>query len=216
MANLQSLLQSFLLRNRYCPLPGIGSLVLQMQSSQLKDAGTLICAPVYQISLSPEVKHLEPLLSYLTYSLLGTKEDAQKLLHEFCEGLKNGLEASQNSFSIFGQWIKLSDGHISFVGNTWHHAADTNEWSIPLAVHEDAEHRVRVGEDDRSSTEMQEVIQKIKSGKNKFRWVSGVILITMIIGVFTYLYFAGFLNSHFGLFKKVQLNDPPATYQSIP
>jgi hypothetical protein len=216
MANFQNILQSFLLRNRYCPLPGIGCLTLQMQSAQLKDAGTLICAPEYKITISSDAQNPEPLLTELTYVLLVSKEEAQKRLLEFCEGLKNGVEASINSFSSFGQWIKSSDGSIAFVGNTWHHAAQTNEMSVPLAVHEHAEHRVRVGEDDRSSTEMQDVLQKIKSGKNKFRWIVGLILITMTIGLFTYLYFAGFLNSRFGLFKKVQLNDPPATYQSIP
>jgi hypothetical protein len=216
MDNLQSLLQSFLLRNRYCPLPGIGCLTLQMQSAQLKDAGTMICAPEFNITISQDTRNLEPLLADLAHALLVSKEEAQKRLADFCEGLKNGVEASIQSFSSFGQWIKSSDGSISFAGNTWYHAAQTNEWTVPLAVHEDAEHRVRVGEDDRSSSEMQEVLQKIKNGKTKFRWVAGVLLFTIIMGVFSYLYFAGFLNSHFGLFKKVQLKDPPATYQSIP
>lgn len=212
--SIQSQLDGFILRNGYCPLPGIGSARLQANSAQLRDAGTSILAPQYQLVLEKEETSSDALLEHLAYGLLISKSEAEQALHDFCNKIQTDLQLHGNLFSAFGNWVMEKNG-LNFQGDSWCHAQQESVLSVPLAIHADAAHLIRVGETERTSEDMHETIRQSKISKRNFVQIGGWVMIAIILVLFAYLFTTGKLGTEFSLQKNLPVQDPPATYQMI-
>lgn len=212
--SIQAQLDGFILRNGYCPLPGIGCVRLQTISAQLQDAGTSILPPQFRLVLEKEEASSDALLEHLAYGLLISKSEAEIALKEFCNKIQAELHSSKILFSAFGNWVKEKD-ELIFQGDTWFHDQQHSVLSVPLAIHADAAHLIRVGETERTSEDMHETIRQSRITKRNFVHVSDWILIAIILGLFAYLFASGNLGTEFSLQKNVPVQEPPATYQTI-
>jgi hypothetical protein len=212
--SLQMLLHGFLLRNGYCPLPGIGCVRLQTTSALLQDAGSTIKAPQHQLVLEREIESMDALLSHLSHGLLLSKTEAEQSLQRFCNDIKLDAKIASSLFSAFGNW-SFERNKFQFQSESWHHAHQHGGLPVPLATHSDASHLIRVGESERSSDEMQQALQQSTSSKRHLKKLGVWLLLAGILVVLAYLFTSGLFNADLGFQQTIPVQKPPSTYQTI-
>jgi hypothetical protein len=171
-------------------------------------------APQYRLVLEKEETSMDALLEHLAYGLLINKSEAEQALREFCNKLQTDLQSSVELFASFGKWVNDKNG-LNFQGESWVHVEKDSVLSVPLAIHADAAHLIRVGEDERTSEDMQETIRQSKKTKRSFILIGGWVIIATILGLFAYLFASGKLGPDFSLQQRLPVQEPPATYQTI-
>ncbi len=208
------LLHGFLLRNGYCPLPGIGCVRLHTTSAMLKDAGTALMAPQHQLVLEREIESMDALLAHLSHGLLLSKIEAEQALQHFCTDIQQDTSLASSLFSSFGNWT-IERKKIEFQGDTWQHVDQNGILPVPLAVHADASHLIRVGESERSSDDMQLSLQQSTTSHRHLKNLGVWLLLAGILILLAYLFISGMFHADFGLQQTLPVQAPPSTYQTI-
>jgi hypothetical protein len=157
---------------------------------------------------------MDALLTHLSKGLLISQVEAEKTLQDFCQEIKRDLSLASSLFSSFGHW-SFDRNETTFRGETWHHANLAVISPVPLAIHADASHLIRVGDSEKSSEEMQDTIRESKKTKNRFGQMAGWVLIAIIIGLFTYLFASGLFNADLGFQRTIPVQEPPSNHQKI-
>jgi nucleoid DNA-binding protein len=210
---MYELLYKFLVKYKTIDLPGVGNFTLRVQPAQSSFVDQSFLPPKYYIAFVQDrivadvdaqeeatvtQKRIAPsrkVFSWIAVNYGLTEREAVIRFNDFLFELKKELDAGKKIiWSRIGTLEKDTDGELKFNG-------DTNglPWLLQTAakkvIRENAEHTMLVGETERTSAQMSEILLNPRSVKDKraYWWVWPL---AVIIAIFIFL---GWYFSEYGI-----------------
>ena len=196
---MQKTLYEFLVLNRSVSLPGIGTIFIRRDRAQHDFGDRQFISPTIYYTLDP--RNDEPskkLFAWLSASLNVSELDAAKSLHDFSLSLKNRLsEKGEVIWENVGKLRRDIAGNVKLDSVT---VALQSEQPVTVekVIREKYEHTVLVGEQEKTSVEMEEYFAETAPGRN-YMWIIAIVLVVLCI-MFIGWYFSekGFTPSSAG------------------
>jgi nucleoid DNA-binding protein len=158
---MQQYIQKYFALNRSVTLPGIGSFSVETQNAKLDFIDKTLYAPVYKICYNKYDAPDEKFYRFLSRETGVEENNAAEDLKNFSDSLKEQLK-KDHSITLPGiGTLKKNALHYDFV------AENAVQKYFPTItaeriIRQNAEHTVKVGEDERTSTQMHEHFQQKK------------------------------------------------------
>lgn len=178
----ESLYQYFL-KYKQLSLPGIGTFFLERTPASVNFPEKRLDAPVYSVSLQASgAAPSRSFFSWLGAALQVSERDAVIRFNDFAFELKKSiLSGAKVNWKGIGQLSKGLAGDIKFIPGV----ALMPESPVPAEklVRENAAHKVRVGEDERTSEEMTAYFNQAEEAKDYWwAWalITGLVAIMFI------------------------------------
>jgi len=211
-------LYRFLIRYKKLTLPGIGTIALHLQSSRSEVADRHFSPPSYFFTLEKEDEVPKgKLFSWLASHFSTTDSEAVIQFNEFIFNLARKLkEGREIHWQRVGSFQKELTGEIKFTS-----AKEELSWLENVQgqkiIRENAEHRMLVGEVEKTSTEMNRLLNSAVSQK-KFQWWVWPVAILVAIFIFLGWYFSehGMTPVSTGNHSKNSPSDAPSGYKLTP
>ena len=210
-------LYQYLILHKELPVPGIGTFLLERKSAEVDFPNKKINPPSYSISMQPG-SHLpgKDFFSWLANALGITDREAIFRFNDFAFEMKKQVsEGTVINWNAVGSIKKGQGADVKF---TPFASAVILEKSIiaEKVIREKPEHMVRVGEDQKTSVEMTEMLSH-KEKKKEFWWAFALavaLLATMFIGWYFSQHGVDISATANG--KKLVPKESGATYQTLP
>ncbi len=222
-------LYRFLIKYKRIDLPDIGAIVLQTQSAHSEFVSRSFLPPVYffsfekarlTVSAEPNDQNkfgqgkearLGKLFSWLAAINHISETEAADRFNDFVYDLKKELEAGKKiTWEGVGVFKKETTGEIKFEGRK-KESSGLGEVIAKKVIRENAEHTMLVGEVEKTSTQMTEMLSgdiDIKRKRSHW-WLWPLVAIIMIV-IFLGWYFSehGISSSSTGNSHKITLPSP--------
>jgi hypothetical protein len=196
---MQDTLYEFLLLNKKLSLPGLGTIFLCQSSAQHDLSNKQFTAPSFYFRIeSRNDKPSKRLFDWLSSSLGITEWDAIKSVNDFSFDLKKKLsENGEVSWENVGMIRRDNNGDLRLDPPNILLQSESPV-TAEKVIRVKAEHTVLVGEQEKSSVEMEEYFAGSPAKKN-YSWLIAVIL-TVLAVIFIGWYFSekGFSTSSAG------------------
>lgn len=186
---MQDTLYEFLIINKQLSLPGIGTISLKQNSSQLDFSNKQLNSPSYYFVLDHENDTpSKKLFDWLASSKGVSEWDAIKSVNDFSFSLKNSIsQVGQANWEGVGILKRDKNGNLKLDPGTI-----TLQTEQPVhaekVIRDKFEHTVLVGEREKSSVEMAEYFAGNAPKKN-YAWIIAVVL-TILAFMFIGWYFS--------------------------
>ena len=180
---IQHLVKYFSLHG-HLVLPGIGSLVAETQPAKIEFVEKTLHAPQYTITLLNDTRSDDALITFIASEMKIASADAAKKFKSFIHQLIGTIQAGRN-YTIPGLGVLYGNGlgyHFNTEATLQIMYGSINANKI---IRQNVSHNVLVGEDNRTSTEMHQLLQT-ESASQKW-WIGAVVL--GAIGVAAILYY---------------------------
>ncbi len=184
-------LYQYLIQHKELPVPGIGTFLLQRNSAVVDFPGKQIHPPSYAVVMQ-QGSHLpdKNFFSWLSHTFGITDREAMFKFNDFALNLKKQIaEGDVINWNAVGTLSKGLGGDVKFL------SADASSIfgnSIPAekVIRQKAEHMVRVGEDQKTSAEMEVMLSKLDE-KKSYWWV-----IALAVTVLSLVFIGWYLSQH--------------------
>ncbi|MEO7982857.1 MAG: hypothetical protein ABI688_02125 [Bacteroidota bacterium] len=211
-------LYQYLIQHKQLPVPGIGTFLLERKPAELDFASKKIYPPSYTLSLVPG-SHLpgQPFFRWLASVLGITDREAIFRFNDFAFDLKKQIsDGSVVSWNGVGILDKGLDGSVKLLSSITDLAIE-EPVSAEKVTRENAEHMIRVGEDQRTSAEMSEMLGE-KEEATSSTWWHYALAIALLAIMFIGWYFSehGVDIAAIANNKKLVPIETGAPYQVIP
>lgn len=197
-------LYEYLVLQKSLSLPGIGTFVVERKPADFNFANKEINPPLYSIAFKNE-SDTEPskrFFNWLANALKTTELDAVMQFNQFNAELRNKLYAgSRLDWKGIGLLSKNAGGDI--VLEAAPAVADGPVLTANRVIREKAEHNVRVGEQEKTSDEMREMLSHTTVKRSYWKIAAIVVLILSVAFIAYYLYTNGLSVSSVGNQKKL-------------
>ncbi len=208
---MEELIESYLLKNKICPLPSIGALQLLHVSAVALYSEAKIESPVPVIRLQDTSLHADDLIDFIASKRNTSKEVASSLLAQFCDHLQNMDAYGETKLPHAGKFYINADGNLVFK------SLETPGAFLPAVhaervVHANASHTMVVGDKETTTTEMAAYYADTEP-VSKDRWWIWSICLALIAaaGLFLYLNNSSY-NPSFGNSQQIEVLSSPHTY----
>lgn len=198
-------------------MPGIGTFLLERKPAEADFASRVINPPSYTITLHhnntiPQKKFFYWLADQLNVSYT----DAVVRFNDFVFDVKNQILSGTNITWIgMGTLSKGMAGEIRFEAAIKDHSFDSPVRAVKI-IREKAEHIIRVGEEQRTSTEMFEWLNHAKRKISNWWGVALIVAILSVISIVIYFSQRGLNMSSAGNQQKLSPQNESATYKMLP
>ncbi len=211
----QELYQFFLL-HKQLPVPGIGTFLLERKPAVIDFPNRKVNPPVYSIALgSPGLSPSAQFFTWLAHAFHISDNDAVVRFNDFVFDMKKQIaEGDIINWDGMGTLSRGLSGDIKFI------PAIAGMLEEPLqaekVIREKAGHMVRVGEEEKTSVEMTEMLNKPEE-KRSYWWVPAVAVMLLAV-MFTGWYFSehGVAVSSTANDKKLVPEEATASYSILP
>ena len=211
-------LYRFLIKYKRLDLPGIGTITLHLQSSRSEITDRHFSPPGYFFTLEKEEAIPKgKLFSWLASHFRITDSEAVIRFNEFIFDLTRKLkEGKEIHWEKVGSFQKELSGEIRFTS-----ANEEISWleNVPgqKIIRENVEHRMLVGEVEKTSTEMNMLLNSV-TGEKKYQWWLWPFVLVVAIFMFLGWYFSehGFTSASTGNHLKISPANAPAGYKLTP
>ncbi len=209
-------LYRYLISHKNLPVPGIGIFLIKRYPANDDFPGKKIDPPSYSFILDPADKTPPTnFFKWLAHSLAISDHDAVLSFNDFAFNLKNQLSNGDVvNWNNVGTLSKELSGGIRFLP----HEKITLEKPVlaEKVIRQKAEHMVRVGEDERTSGEMSELLSKEEEKKSI--WWAAALVLAIISVIFLGWYFSenGIKISTTGNTQKTNIIEATSTYKLLP
>ncbi|MBN8685602.1 MAG: hypothetical protein J0M10_01235 [Chitinophagales bacterium] len=209
-------LYQYLLRYKQVTLPGIGRFELSRIPATVNFPEKRIDAPAYKVThLASGAAPSHAFFTWLGSALQVSEREAVIRFNDFAFDLKKSIsKGAVITWNGVGQLSKGLAGNIRFVADPF--SAAEKAVSAERLIREKAAHKVRVGEQERSSEEMEAFLNQPEA-KRDFWWawaLAAGILAVMYIG--WHLSSTGVQLASTANRGKSPLKDAPSTYRMLP
>ena len=196
---MQDSLYEFLLLNKRLSLPGIGTILLCQNSAQLDFTNKQFIAPSFYFIIEPgNDKPSKKLFAWLSSSLNITEWDAIKSVNDFSFDLKRKLsENGEVNWENVGVFHRGNNGDLKLAQQQVLLQSEQPA-TAEKVIRIKAGHTVLVGEQEKTSVEMEEYFAETPAKRN-YTWLIAAILVVVAI-IFIGWYFSekGFSTSSAG------------------
>lgn len=207
---MEALIEQFLFRYRYCPLPGCGLLSIVTYSAIADWGHKTIQAPQQKIEWQPgSHQPIQPFLQFIAQQHLVSMEEAERRLNDFCRNLSN---ANPIRISSVGQLVADESGTLQLEAVSYP-ASWMPMVQFERVVHPDSVHTIRVGDNERSSSFMSSYFAGLNNIRTSHWRVAALVVFLLSAIACIYYYFVAGACS--GNLWPVQPGTEPATYQLI-
>lgn len=197
-------LYEYLVLQKSLSLPGIGTFVVERKPADFDFANKQINPPSYSISFKngDETEPSKKLFNWLANALHTTELDAVMQFNQFNAELRNKLyTGAKLDWKGIGHLSKSPGGDIVLEA-----ASPIAEGPAIIAnrvIREKAEHYVRVGEQEKTSDEMRELLSTTVVKRKNWLIAAVTILVLSIAFIAYYLYSHGFSVGSIGNQQKL-------------
>ncbi|MES1216259.1 MAG: hypothetical protein ABUT20_12160 [Bacteroidota bacterium] len=210
------LFYQYLIRHHKIVLPGLGTVVLQRKPAASHFAEHDFVSPSYtfqwvQTGTNPPASFFE----WIAYKLNIAEEDAVIRVNNFISDVKKEINA--------GKEIRWNGVGIIRRGLDSGIEMEAESKSLPFektvhgekVIHQDSSHTILVGDKEKTSVEMTEMLS-LPGGK-KIQWfkVSLIAAVLLLIFVLAYLWKYGLTTESVANQKKLTPKESPATYKQV-
>jgi hypothetical protein len=210
---LRELIQKYLLQYHTISIDGWGTMSLAGKSAVLDFPNRSIHAPAATIEFNKQATGSNAFISWLADELKIRSDDAMQKVQAFVQQFSNTITQKDVSWNGWGRFYK-SGSQILFSAD-----ADTLVHAAPVVaervIRKGAEHQVRVGEDEKTSTEMEEWLHA-PATKKKHLWRL-IALFLSAAGIILAILFAGKhkiqWKNHTN-YQQLQSKEPPVLYKT--
>jgi nucleoid DNA-binding protein len=207
---LQQYIQKYLLQHHHVSIEGWGTMRIENQPAHIDFPNRILYPGVLNISFNDKAENEVVFQNWLASELKISSLEASNKIKSYVSGFKSSLENG----SI--DW----DGWGSFSKQFSKAAFTPSIATIPAPVHAErvirkgAEHHIRVGEQQLTNTEMEEMLHVADAGKKHLWWVAGLVM--SILGIILAILFANQHNIQWKNFTNHHLlhpQEPPVLYK---
>jgi hypothetical protein len=211
---LYEVLFQYLQSEKPLSLPGVGVLQLQRVSAQVDIAGKVVVPPSFNFVLLNDTGDIQLLFNWIKEVY---KSDADKLIAD-TSGLLKGIQQKVDAGDSF-VWkgvgkIYKQTGKIYFDSEKFDKVS-AESVSAHKIIREFAEHKVRVGEEEKTSTEMAELLNKPVK-KLSYELVVAAILLGFSLSFLGWYYYENAYSlTCFSSQTKSQVLGNGSTYKNV-
>jgi len=181
-------INEYLIFHKRVSVPGIGTFLIERKPAEADFPNRKILAPGYNISLNTESNTAsKKFFAWLAAALNTTERDAVVRFNDFAFDLKKQIDSG-----AIIKWIGIGTLSNGLGGAIKFTATDELNTDQPVVaekiIREKYEHTVRVGEDERTSAEMVEMLKQPK--KIHSLWWAYALVLALIAFIFICWYFS--------------------------
>lgn len=210
-------LYQYLVLHKRLSLPGIGTFQVERKPADIDFANKMINPPSYSIALHHGVTGTSrKLFDWLSTAFNIPEREAISRFNEFAFDMKEQVMSGRKlEWSGVGILSKGLAGEIRFEPSSGDWTLGTPVPAVKV-IREKAEHTIRVGESEKTSTEMIELLNPAAS-RRSYAWVVALVLLILAF-IFIAWYFSekGMDPSVSGSQQNVHAPQQPATHKDLP
>jgi hypothetical protein len=211
---MESHLYNYLVQYKELALPGVGTIHLQRSSAQHDYANKIFTAPLYTFSF--DRNHDMPskkLFGWLAVSLGISEWEAIRKLNDFAFAVKKQLQAGKEiNWDGVGTMQSALSGEVRFKS-----VETVFPYEQPVAaekvIREKAAHTILVGEQEKTSGEMAELLSHHETKRNYAMTVAWTIALLAVLFIGLYFSGKGLTITATSNSNTVEPNEQPATYK---
>lgn len=211
---IQKTIEQYLVSNNVCPLPGIGSLRMQIKSAYSIVGHQKLAAPTHVITLSTMELDPSDFIAFIAAQKKITLDAASTVLNNFCNNIINLRPKQEILINQAGSFVKEVNMAVSFKNG------NIKKEFIPdvllnYVVHPKNDHKVLVGDTELPLEYMKEYLEASKR-KNNYQWwiAAASMFIIAFSAILIYLGSANKSNSY-GNKSSIQLKSEEQQYTKI-
>ncbi len=202
------------MRNHYCPLPKLGTLILHEKNAHIETINKKIEAPKTEIRFENRHSTDDDFIQFIAQKKSVKYDEAKILLIDFCQTISLLNQFTEKKINHTGRFYIDTDGVLSFRQNEiaieFFPSVEANR-----VTHPNQSHTIRVGDQERKA-----IFKKIKTDKigktaKKLWWISAIILFLLVIGICIFSYQNGFKSDFWNNKTKIKPTNTIKTYRVI-
>jgi CCDC81-like prokaryotic HU domain 1 len=211
---MESHLYNYLVQYKELALPGVGTIHLQRSPAQHDYANKVFTAPVYTFSFNRnQDMPSKKLFGWLAGSLGISEWEAIRKLNDFAFAVKKQLQAGKEiNWDGVGTMQSALSGEVRFKP-----VETVFPYEQPVAaekvIREKADHTILVGENEKTSGEMTELLSHHESKRNYALTVAWTVVLLAVLFIGLYLSGKGLTTAAVSNSNSVEPNAQPATYK---
>ncbi len=209
-------LYQYLLQYKQLPVPGVGTFLLERKPAVIDFPNKKINPPVYTIALQPTANSTaQNLFIWLGSILHISNHDAVIRFNDFAFNLKKQLaDGDIIIWDGVGTISKGLAGDVKFISGA--ELLLEKPVTAEKVIRENAGHMVRVGEEEKTSAEMTEMLNKPQEKKSY--WWAYALAVALLAVMFTGWYFSehGLDIAATSNAQKLIPGETGATYKQLP
>ena len=214
---MYSQLYQYLIQHKQLPVPGIGTFLLERKSAEIDFFNKKIDPPSYTVALDPG-SHLpgQHFFEWLANGLGISDREAIFRFNDFAFDMRRQIsDGSVINWNGVGTLNRGLAGDVKFTSSVCELVVEKPVTAEKI-IRGNAEHKVRVGEDERTSVEMTEMLSH-KEEKKSYWWTYALaIALIAIVFIGWYLSKNGLdVSSIANKQKLVPMETPTVNYQVI-
>jgi len=209
-------LYEYLLLHNELSLPGIGTLSIQRSPARLDFPSKRVHPPVYQVALQDNsINPGAAFFAWLGKSLRVSDRDAVIRFNDFLFDIKRQIQNGDIiDWNGVGTVSKSPTGDIRF--QPFIHEAAEDSLPAEKILREKAEHKVRVGEEEKTAAEMEELLTRPEV-KRSWWWAYALIVgLAALVFIGWYLSEHGVETTSVANVSKLVTVEPADSYHSLP
>lgn len=208
---MEQLLSAFLIKNKYCPLPTVGTLRIEEQAAVSSITEKKIEAPRPFISFSEKETEANPLLQYIASASGKSISAASDDLSHYSNRLLQIQPYEKVALGNLGNFSKNDLGEMHFE-NLAELGLYVPAVEAHRVIHPDAAHDMVVGDRSTNTVSMAEMLA-IEEKKKIPGWVWGAIVLAVAASAVIIISLLNH-NSTSGSSSPVKTKEAPATYKT--
>jgi len=211
---IEKLIETYLLRNHYCPLPKIGTLILHENDAQIETINKKIEAPKTEIRFEKNHTSDDDFIQFIAKKKAVKYDEAKTLLVDFCNNISTLNNFTEKRINHTGLFYVDTDGSLSFLQN------EIAIEFLPLVeanrvTHPNRSHIIRVGDQERKAIFKKSQAEKTGKSVKQLWWISAIILFLLGIGICIFAYQKGYKADFWNNKTKVKPANSVKTYRVI-
>ncbi len=171
---MDKLLTNYLYEFKNCPLPSIGSLLLEPGHAYFLPGEKRMIAPIPFISLDEKERSAEGLQHFIADQYKISETESDNLLQQYCKQLLHLQAYEEMPLDTVGSFYMDENGKLHFKSLSLP-AAYFPDVTAERVVHPDVAHAMLVGDTHTDSTAMTELLQDEPVVKSRW-WIAAVVL----------------------------------------
>lgn len=208
---MQQYILKYLLQHQRVSIEGWGTMQLVSESAQVDFTNRKVNAPAVSILFHETVTTDNSFENWLTQELNISYHDAVNAVKSFVQTFQKAISNTPLQWNGWGSFETINNKIIFKPAFNVFPAAVTAE----RVIRKGAEHQIRVGEDERTNTQMEEWLHGSTVKQKYLWWMAGLVLLGF--GIILAVLFA---NQHNIQWKKytnyhqLQPKEPPVLYKT--